>query len=210
MNAQNLEWGGKMHEDILDQVKWAIKERIASRDKIGILGGSYGGYEVLVGMTMTPDVFACGVDLVGPSNLEIFMPYWNVDLMAKKVGDPRTEEGRALLKARSPINFAHQTKDPILIGQGANDSRIPQAQSDDMVKVMVENGARVVYALYPDEGHGFLRPENNYSFWAIAEIFFGQCLGGRYQTLTDELEGSSVQVLMGAEFIPGLEEALFR
>ncbi|MFC2164113.1 S9 family peptidase [Acidobacteriota bacterium] len=208
LNAQNLEWGGKMHDDLVDQVEWAVTEGIAIKDKVAIIGGSYGGYATLVGMTMTPDVFACGVDLVGPSNLEIFMPHWNVDIMSKIVGDPRTEEGRALLRSRSPINFAHQTKNPILIGQGANDSRVPQDQSDSMVKVMAENGVKVTYALFSDEGHGLYRPENSYAFWAITEVFLGVNLGARYMPISDELEGSSIQVIEGAEHIPGLVEAL--
>ena len=208
MNAANHEWGGKMHEDILDQVEWAINEGITSRDRVGIMGGSYGGYETLVGMTMTPDVFACGVDLVGPTNLEIPMPHWTAEAMAVKIGDPRTKEGKAFLRSRSPINFAHQTKNPVLIAQGAKDSRVPQAQSDDMVKAMVKNGAKVVYCLYPDEGHGLYRQENRYSFWKITEIFLAQCLGGRYIPLSDELQDSSIRVPVGADHIPGLPEAL--
>jgi dipeptidyl aminopeptidase/acylaminoacyl peptidase len=210
VNAQRMEWGGKMHEDLLDQVEWAIAAGITTRDKVAILGGSYGGYAVLVGMTMTPEVFACGVDLVGPSNLEIFMPHWDEDIMSGTIGDPRTEEGRAFLRSRSPINFADQVKHPLLIGQGANDSRVPQSQSDSMVEVMKEKGIPVTYVLYPDEGHGLLRPENNASFWAITEAFLAQCLGGRYQEITDELEGSSAQVLAGAELVPGLQAALDR
>ena len=112
VNGQRMEWGGKMHEDLLDQVEWAIAQGITTRDKVAILGGSYGGYATLVGMTMTPEVFACGVDLVGPSNLEIFMPHWDEDVMSKVIGDPRTEEGRAFLRSRSPINFAHQMVHP--------------------------------------------------------------------------------------------------
>ena len=209
MNAQRMEWGGRMHDDLVDQVEWAIAQGITTRDRVGILGGSYGGYAVLVGMTMTPDVFACGIDLVGPSNLEIFMPHWNVDLMSKTIGDPRTDEGLALLRSRSPINFAHQAKGGILIGQGANDSRVPQSQSDTMVERLGAAGARVTYALYPDEGHGFVRPENNASFWAIGEAFLAGCLGGRNQPLTaSSLEGSSVEILTGAEHVPGLEAAL--
>lgn len=208
MNAQNREWGGKMHQDVLDQVDWAVREGIADPKRVGILGGSYGGYEVLVAMTMTPDVFACGIDLVGPSNLEVFMPHWDEDSMGRVLGDPRTEEGRALLKARSPINFAQNAKHPLLIGQGAKDSRVPQAQSDTVVKVMQEHGVPVTYLLYPDEGHGLLRTENNFSFWAISEAFLSGCLGGRSSPIGNALEGSSVQVPAGAELIPGLPEAL--
>ena len=210
VNAQRLEWGGKMHDDLVDQVEWAVSEGIARADQVAILGGSYGGYATLVGMTMTPDVFACGIDLVGPSNLEIFMPHWDVDVMSKIIGDPRTEDGLRLLRARSPINFAHQAKNPILIGQGAHDSRVPQDQSDSMVEVFVENGVEVTYLLYPDEGHGLLRPENNRSFWAIGEVFLAECLGGRAEPLVDQLVGSSAEVVAGAEHIPGLAEALAR
>ena len=210
MNAQRMEWGGKMHDDLIDQIEWAIAEGVTEAGRVAIVGGSYGGYAVLVGMTMTPEVFACGVDLVGPSNLEIFMPHWNVDTMSKIVGDPRTEEGRAHLRSRSPIHFADRARGALLIGQGANDSRVPQEQSDQMVEVLERSGVPVTYMLYPDEGHGLLRQENNTAFWAVSEVFLGQCLGGRSRALTDELEGSSVTVPVGAEHVPGLQEALAR
>lgn len=208
MNGQTREWGGKMHQDVLDQVDWAIAEKIADPNRVAIMGGSYGGYEVLVAMTMTPDRFACGIDLVGPSNLEIFMPHWDEDRMGVVLGDPRTEEGRGFLRSRSPINFAHQTKNPVLIGQGAKDSRVPQYQSDLIVDVMKDHGAAVTYALYPDEGHGLMRTENSFSFWGMAEVFLGECLGGRSYPIGTALEGSSIQVPVGAEFIPGLTAAL--
>lgn len=208
MNAQKMEWGGKMHQDVLDQVQWAIDEGVADPDKVAILGGSYGGYEALVGMTMTPDVFACGIAIVGPSNLEIFMPHWDEDRMGKIIGDPRTKEGRAFLRSRSPINFAQNTKNPVLIGQGARDSRVPQEQSDTVVEKMQQAGVEVTYIVYPDEGHGFAKPANNMSFYAITEVFLGQCLGGRYEPIDVQIEGSSVQVPVGAEHIPGLNEAL--
>jgi dipeptidyl aminopeptidase/acylaminoacyl peptidase len=211
VNAQRGEWGGKMHDDVIDQVEWAIDQGIAPRDRVAILGGSYGGYATLVGMTMTPEVFACGVDLVGPSSIEVFMPHWNVDVQSRILGgDPRTEEGRAFLRSRSPLHQAHRAKHPLLIGQGAHDSRVPQEQSDQMVRVLQEHGVPVTYVLYPDEGHGLVRRENVASFWAIAEGFLAQCLGGRYQPITTELEGSSAQVLAGAEHVPGLTAALAR
>ena len=208
MNAQKMEWGGKMHQDVLDQVQWAIDEGVADPHKVAILGGSYGGYEALVGMTMTPDVFACGIAIVGPSNLEIFMPHWDEDRMGKIIGDPRTEDGRAFLRSRSPINFAQNTKNPVLIGQGARDSRVPQEQSDTVVEKMQQAGVEVTYIVYPDEGHGFAKPANNMSFYAITEVFLGQCLGGRYEPIDAQIEGSSVQVPVGAEHISGLKEAL--
>lgn len=208
MNAQRLEWGGKMHDDLIDQVNWAVAEGIAQKDKIAIMGGSYGGYATLVGMTMTPDIFACGVEIVGPSSLETFMPHWDVNQMARIVGDPRMEDGREHLRARSPINFAHQTRNPVLIGQGANDSRVPQEQSDSMVEKMVENGAKVTYVIFPDEGHGFIREENNFAFWGITELFLAEYLGGRAESIGDKLEGSSALIPVGAKHIRGLKNAL--
>ena len=164
-----MEWGGKMHEDVLDQVEWAFAKGSRS-GKVGISAAAMVATHA-GGMTMTPEVFACGVDLVGPSNLEIFMPHWDEDGMGRVIGDPRTEEGRAFLHSRSPINFAHQAMHPLLIGQGANDSRVPQAQSDTVVEVFKEKKIPVTYVLYPDEGHGLYRPENNVSFWAVSEGF---------------------------------------
>ncbi|HJM84597.1 MAG TPA: S9 family peptidase [Candidatus Marinimicrobia bacterium] len=208
MNAQRLEWGGKMHDDLIDQVNWAVAEGVAQKDKIAIMGGSYGGYATLVGMTMTPDIFACGVEIVGPSSLETFMPHWDVDQMATIVGDPRTEDGRKLLQARSPINFAHQTINPILIGQGKNDSRVPQVQSDNMVEKMVENGAKVTYVVFPDEGHGFNRQENIFAFWGITELFLAKYLGGRAEPIGDKLEGSSASIPVGINHIRGLKKSV--
>jgi dipeptidyl aminopeptidase/acylaminoacyl peptidase len=161
-------------------------------------------------MTLTPDAFACGIDLVGPSNLERFMPHWNVDRMAKVVGDPRTDAGRAHLRSRSPINFAHHTRHPVLIGQGSNDARVPKYQSDTVVAAMQSANVPVVYAVYPDEGHGLLRPANSFSFWAIAEQFLARCLGGRAAPISDELDGSSVLIEAGVDYVPGLAAALAR
>lgn len=214
LNAANREWGGKMHDDLIDAVNWAIAEGIAQADKVAIFGGSYGGYATLVGMTFTPDVFACGVDIVGPSNLITFMeavpPYWKpfLDLIVARVGDHRTEEGRRFLQERSPLTFVNRIQKPLLIAQGANDPRVKQQESDQIVKAMQEKGIPVTYALYPDEGHGFARPENSISFFALTDIFLADCLGGRFEPLGDDLKGSSIQVLAGADEIGGLEEAL--
>ena len=210
MNAQNLQWGGRMNTDLVEQVEWAAKRGILRRDKVAILGGSYGGYAALAGMTLTPGAFACGVSLVGPSNIEKFMPHWKVERMAPIVGDPRTEEGRAHLRARSPVNFASRARGPVLVGQGANDSRVPKEQSDVVVEAMRRAGVPVVYAVYPDEGHGLLRAENSRSFWAITEQFLARAIGGRAAPLGDALEGSSVTIEAGADWVPGLAEALAR
>lgn len=214
INAGNLEWGAKMHDDLIDAVDWAIQEGIAEPDQVAIMGGSYGGYATLVGMTFTPETFACGVDLVGISNLvtwiETIPPYWEpqIELFATRIGDPRTEEGRALLTERSPLTYVDQIQRPLLIGQGANDPRVPQAESDQIVQAMQEKDIPVTYVLYPDEGHGFARPENNLSFFAVTEAFLAECLGGRYEPIGDDFEGSSITVPVGAEEVPGLTEAL--
>jgi dipeptidyl aminopeptidase/acylaminoacyl peptidase len=214
INASNKEWAGKMHDDLLDTVAWAIKEKITTTDKVAIYGGSYGGYATLVGVTFTPDTFACGVDIVGPSNLSTLLatipPYWKAffEEFAQRVGDPRTEEGKKLLAERSPITHVAAIKKPLLIGQGANDPRVKQAESDQIVKAMKDKGIPVTYALYPDEGHGFARPANRTSFYAIAEGFLAQCLGGRYEPVGNDFKGSSVKVLEGAQHVPGLEAAL--
>ena len=214
LNAGDREWAGKMHDDLLDAVEWAVRERVAIEDKVAIFGGSYGGYATLVGLTFTPQTFACGVDIVGPSNLMTLLnsipPYWKsfFEDMAHRIGDPRTEAGRTLLESRSPITFADRIRRPLLIAQGANDPRVKQAESDQIVAALKARGLPVTYALYPDEGHGFARPQNSLSFYAITEGFLAQCLGGRYEPIGRDLEGSSVTVTEGAGFVPGLAEAL--
>jgi dipeptidyl aminopeptidase/acylaminoacyl peptidase len=214
LNAGNKEWAGKMHTDLLDAVDWATKEGIADPKKVAIMGGSYGGYATLVGLTYTPDAFACGVDIVGPSNLETLIasvpPYWTplLDQFYVRMGDPRTDDGKKLLKDRSPLHRASAIKKPLLIGQGANDPRVKQAESDQIVKAMQEKNIPVTYVLYPDEGHGFVRAENRKSFNAVAETFLASCLGGPAQPVGDDFKGSTISVPVGASQIYGLETAL--
>ena len=214
VNRGNLEWGARMHDDLIDAVDWAVGEGIADPDRVAIMGGSYGGYATLVGLTFTPEVFACGVDIVGPSNLtsliETIPPYWQpqIELFATRMGDHRTEEGRRLLFERSPINRVENIGRPLLIGQGANDPRVSQNESDQIVGAMQEKGIPVTYVLYPDEGHGFARPENRMSFFAVAEAFLSEHLGGRFEPVGDDFDNSTITVPIGAEEVPGLKEAL--
>jgi dipeptidyl aminopeptidase/acylaminoacyl peptidase len=214
INASNFEWAGKMHDDLLDAVDWTVAQGIADRKKVAIMGGSYGGYATLVGLTFTPDTFACGVDIVGPSSLvtllETIPAYWQpmIELFTKHVGDHRTEEGRALLNERSPLTHVDKIKKPLLIGQGANDPRVKQSEADQIVEAMNERKIPVTYVLYPDEGHGFRRPENNMSFNAVTEVFLSEHLGGRFQPISGDLAGSSITVPAGASRIPGLEKVL--
>ena len=211
LNAGNEEWAGAMHNDLLDAKNWAVKQGITRPEAVAIMGGSYGGYATLVGLTFTPDEFSCGVDIVGPSNLatllESIPPYWESyrTIFANAIGDPNTEKGKSLLKERSPLTHVENISKPLLIGQGANDPRVKQAESDQIVEAMSEKDIPVTYVLYPDEGHGFQKPENNLSFYAVAEAFLAECQGGRFQELGDDFVNSSIQIPHGKEFIPGLE-----
>jgi len=213
-NAGDREWGARMHDDLLDAVQWAIREHIADPKKVAIMGGSYGGYATLVGMTFTPDQFACGVDICGPSNLVTFMnaipPYWQpvVDLFVKRIGDHRTEEGKKFLLERSPLMKVAQIQRPLLIGQGANDPRVKQEESDQIVQAMQAKQIPVTYVLFPDEGHGFARPENRLAFYGVAESFLAQHLGGRAEPIGQDFGGSSVSVPAGVDQVPGVAEAL--
>ncbi|KAG0055183.1 hypothetical protein BGZ83_009359 [Gryganskiella cystojenkinii] len=206
LEIANGQWGKDMHTDLIDGVEWAIAEGIAIREKVAIFGGSYGGYSTLAGLTFTPDVFCCGVDIVGPSNLvtliDTIPPYWSAflrDFILRIGGDPKTEEGRAFLQECSPLTHVDKIKKPLLIGQGANDPRVKQAESDQIVDAMVSKKIPVGYVLYPDEGHGFARPPNNISFNAIAEKFLANHLGIRREPYGDDFEGSTAQILQGKD-----------
>jgi len=212
LNAGNKEWAGAMHNDLIDAKEWAVAQGITTDDQVAIMGGSYGGYATLTGLTFTPEAFACGVDIVGPSNLVTLLdsipPYWESfrQQFYESVGNPTTEEGLALLKARSPITHVDKIEKPLLIGQGANDPRVKQAESDQIVDAMKSRYIPVTYVLYPDEGHGFNKPENNLSFFAVTEAFLGSCLGGRIEPIGDDFSDSSIEIIHGAEYIPGLNE----
>ena len=213
-SAGDHQWGAKMHDDLIDAVDWAVAHGIAARDKVAIMGGSYGGYATLVGMTFTPDTFACGVDIVGPSNLNTLLesipPYWEAGRaqMYRSMGDPNTEEGRALLHDRSPLFKAAAIQRPLLIGQGANDPRVNHREADQIVDAMAAKHIPVTYVVFPDEGHGFARPENTIAFNAVTEQFLGSCLGGRAEPIGGALKASSATVLHGAEYTPGLAAAV--
>lgn len=197
LNAGNREWAGKMHQDLIDGVEWLTKSGVADPKRVAIMGGSYGGYATLVGLTFTPETFACGVDIVGPSSIPTLIksipPYWKPirGIFDKRVGNIDTEE--EFLKERSPLYRADQINKPLLIGQGANDPRVKQAESDQIVEAMRKAKKEVKYVVYPDEGHGFARPENRLHFFAIAEEFLGKHIGGRYEPM-GEIKGSSGQI----------------
>lgn len=202
VTAGDLEWGRRMDDDLLDAVDWAVREGIADPARVAIVGTSYGGYAVLAGMTRNPQRYACGIDVVGPSNLETLLatvPSWWESMRAQLVnamGDPSTEAGLALLRERSPVHQANRIAKPLMIAQGANDPRVRQDESDQMAAAMQRNGIPVTYLLYPDEGHGFARPVNRIAYYAVAEAFLARYLGGRAEPMTQaEREASSMQVV---------------
>jgi dipeptidyl aminopeptidase/acylaminoacyl peptidase len=211
LNAGNLQWSKTMHDDLLDAVAWAVDANITQADQVCIAGGSYGGYATLVGLAMTPEVFRCGVDIVGPSNLITLLAsipdYWAPEIATfhGRIGNPETPEGKALLVAASPLTHAANITKPLLIAQGANDPRVKQAESEQIVAAMKQAGLPVSYVLFPDEGHGFSRPENNIAFFAVMEAFLSAHLGGQYLPISAaELEASTMQFEAGKAGIPGL------
>ncbi len=192
VNAADGEWGRKMDEDLEDAIAWALERGIADPQRLAIFGGSYGGYAVLSALTRYPSRYACGIDVVGPSNLETLLAsipaYWEADRVRqhRAMGDPGTEEGLAQLRDRSPLHRAAQIRTPLLIAHGANDPRVKQVEAEQMVQALRSNGIPVSYALYTDEGHGFVREANRMSFNALCESFLAQHLGGRAEAPADD------------------------
>jgi dipeptidyl aminopeptidase/acylaminoacyl peptidase len=185
VNAGDREWGGRMHDDLVDALEWLVEQGHVDRSRVGIFGGSYGGYAALAGATFTPDVFRCAVDIVGPSSIKTLIesipPYW-APLVAQfhtRVGNPETEE--EFLWSRSPLSRVGDVKIPILIAQGANDPRVKQAESEQIVAALRAKGIEHEYLLFEDEGHGFAKPENRLRFFAAAERFLARHLGGRFE-----------------------------
>jgi dipeptidyl aminopeptidase/acylaminoacyl peptidase len=200
-----------MQDDLIDALDWAIAQGAGDPDRVGFFGGSYGGYSALVAATKTPERFTCIVDLFGISNLITFMKtipaYWGpwFSVWHNRLGDPNTEEGRALLAERSPINHLDRATKPILIAQGLNDVRVVAAESEQMVRALKEKGVPVTYVTFRDEGHGFVRPANRLAFYAVAEAFLAKHLGGRSQPVGGDFAGSTIKIETGGELIPGLK-----
>jgi dipeptidyl aminopeptidase/acylaminoacyl peptidase len=185
VTAGDREWGGKMHDDLVDAVEYIVGQGWADRSRVAIYGGSYGGYAALVGAAFTPDVFCCAVDIVGPSNLKTLLetipPYWApmIAQLYRRVGNPETDA--EFLWSRSPLSRAHDIRIPLLIAQGANDPRVKQAESEQIVAALTEAGIDHEYMLFPDEGHGFAKPANRIKFYTAAERFLAKYLGGRHE-----------------------------
>jgi dipeptidyl aminopeptidase/acylaminoacyl peptidase len=183
--ASFKQWGKTMQDDITDGVNWLISQGIADPKKVGIYGGSYGGYATLAGLTFTPDLFACGVDYVGVSNLFSWMaavpPYWKpyLEMIYEMVGNP--EKDSLMMRDASPVFHVDKIKVPLLIAQGANDPRVPKAESDQMVEALKKKGIDVPYLVKDNEGHGFRNEENRFDFYRAMEEFLGKHLGGRVE-----------------------------
>ena len=197
LHLGDLQWGGTMQDDLTDAVKWAIQQGIADPKRVAIMGGSYGGYATLAGVTFTPDPYACGVDIVGPSNLRTLIqsipPYWST---LRKTFDIRmgdVERDSVFNQKISPLFHVDRIRVPLLIGQGLNDPRVNVRESDQIVDAMRAKKLEVQYAVYTDEGHGFARPENRMDFYGRAEDFLAKYIGGRSEPWK-EVTGSSVQV----------------
>lgn len=182
LNAGNRQWAGAMRTDLIDARDWAVSQGFADPERFAIFGGSYGGYAVLTALTFTPDAFTCGVDVVGPSNLntllETIPPYWEP---LRRVFYERMGEEPEFLNSQSPLFRAKDIRVPLLVAQGANDPRVKQTESDQIVGAMRENEIPVTYIVFDNEGHGFANPENNKRFTALTERFFAQTLGGKLQ-----------------------------
>ncbi|MEA1051008.1 S9 family peptidase [Lamprobacter modestohalophilus] len=197
LNAGNEEWGvGAMQHDLTDAVRWAIEQGIADPERVCIYGGSYGGYATLAGLAFTPDLYACGVDIVGPSNIETLFqsvpPYWAPmkKQLVKRVGD--VENDPELNRRISPLFHAEKIEAPLMVLQGANDPRVKIAEADQIVAAMREKDLPVTYIVFPDEGHGFARPENRLDANARIEQFLAEQLGGRAEPITP-IEGSTAE-----------------
>ncbi len=205
LNAGNGQWGKKMQDDLIDAVNWVIKNRIADPKKIAIMGTSYGGYAVLAGLTFTPNIFACGIDTAGPSDLLAFLDNlpngWKLkeNLLKAKIGPWQTPEQREKLRQQSPLTFASNITKPLLIAQGANDPRVRPIQSEQIVTEMIKHNIPVIYALYKNDGHGFSNPYNRLSFFAIAEQFLAKHLGGIAEPINDEYLRDNPNLLLNGQ-----------
>lgn len=182
VNAGNKEWGRKMQTDLEDAVTWAVGQGLADPKRMAIMGGSYGGYAALAAAAFTPNVFSCAIDLFGPSELITLInsmpPYWSVEKanILKRLGDPESEA--SLLKERSPLYYVNRIRIPMLIAQGANDPRTTRSQSDRIAAALRAKGIECEYLVFPDEGHGFVKPDNRLKFFMTAEAFFARHLAG--------------------------------
>jgi dipeptidyl aminopeptidase/acylaminoacyl peptidase len=192
LHAGDRQWGLRMQDDLTDAVHWAAAQGVADPARVAIMGTSYGGYAALAGAAFTPELYRCAIDVVGPSNLVTLLraipPYWETEraIFQRRVGNPEDPQQLPALQRVSPLFSADRIRVPVLIGQGANDPRVKQSESEQIVAALEKKGAGVTYVLFPDEGHGFERSENRRDFFGRAERFLSDCLGGRAEALPGE------------------------
>ncbi|HTB71828.1 MAG TPA: alpha/beta fold hydrolase [Polyangiaceae bacterium] len=214
LNAGNLEWGGKMNDDLVDAVRWAVEQKIADPSKVAVVGAGYGGYAALNGMATSPGTFACGIDLGGPANLPAFVQtaqpgaQREPERLTLQVGDWRTDDGKKLLADRSPGTHVDGIKSPLLIGQAKDDPRVREADTAAFVAALKAKRVPVTYAVFADEDHGLDDLANRTSFGVLTEIFLAQCLGGPFQPIGEDIAGSTMTVPVGAHHIYGLRDAM--
>lgn len=215
LNAGNGEWGRKMQDDLTWGVKYLIAQGTADPKRIGILGGSYGGYATLAGVAFTPDLYRAAVDIVGPSNLltllDAIPPYWEAGrkVMYSRMADPGTVAGKAWMEERSPLNSAAKIKTPLLVVQGANDPRVNRGEAEQIVIALRDRGFPVEYMLAPDEGHGFQRPVNNMAMFMAAEKFLAKYLDGRYQEgATPEVTARLAEIMVDPKTVKLSKKAI--
>lgn len=209
LNAGNRQWSKKMQDDLIDAVNWAIEKGIANPKKICIGGASYGGYATLVGLTSTPEVFACGVDIAGSSNLQTVVesyPLYMKDVLDDVEYRIGRRDDKEFLREGSPIYKVDKISKPLLIAQGKNDIRVIESESTQIVEAMKKNQKPVLYVMFPDEGHAFVKIENDLAFYAIMEAFLAKELGGRFQAIGDDVKNSSAIIVEGKDLIEGLQD----
>lgn len=207
VNAANREWGGRMQEDLLDAMQWAVQNRVAQADRVAIVGESFGGYAALAGAALTADAFRCAASFNGPANLNVFVesaPASQRDGLYLRVGDARTPEGRAALRERSPAPRASQITHPLLLVLGARDSRAPRGEFDQIAQSLRGRAIPLTSIVFPEEGRELARPQNRLSYYAVLEHFLGDCLGGRIEPVGASFEGANMIVFDGAANVPGL------
>ena len=200
------EWGGDIQRDLVDLARWAVDRRIAQRERIGVWGWSFGGLSTFATLAFYPEEFACGMAMYGLSDLELFARRAGLltSGVALRVGDPKTASGRELLRRQSPVHFAERVTSPLLVTHGGKDRIAPKRHSDLFVAALQEHGKDVTYLIYPDEGHDYRRPESWISFWAVAERFLHEHLGGRFEPPGNDPRRANLQVAAGGELVPGL------
>lgn len=201
------QWGEAMHHDKVDITRWAICQGIAREGKIAMWGWSYGGYATAAALAFAPELYACGISMYGPTDMDAFLriPFTDNPLWRNRVGDPRTPEGASLLKKQSPINHIQDYRSPMLLTTGGKDGRVPKKQVDEFADALNAGGKDVIYFYYPEEVHDYREPGSWISFWAIAEQFLAMHLGGRYQPVGRDLEKGDFKMVYGRQFIGQLE-----